>query len=188
MAIVKVAKLLDDTSDFSNIPDNTWLLSKEDGLNKGIKLGYRSGGSNLRVLSPLEEFEKYYSFDNVSDDELATPTSIDIEAGYSSIVIVNTTVRPDDLVITLPQVDASNFSKNIYYTYNVRFAVDTNKQGFTIRKNPDSAGLIFGSKHSIVIKKSYTTFEFYLGPDNKWRINGIYENLSDASEVLLLTS
>ena len=50
MSIVKVAKVLDTTTDFSSLPvDDCWVLTKNENENSGIKLAYRDGGNNIRI-------------------------------------------------------------------------------------------------------------------------------------------
>lgn len=189
MSIVKVAKVLDTTIDFSSLPvDDCWVLTKNENENSGIKLAYRDGGNNIRILSPFEEFEKWYSFDNTTDTELSQPETRVILPGYSTIVTINSAVRASDLIIELPKVNVSDLNKNIFYTYRIRFAIDSNTQGFTIKVNDEDTGLILGKARTLVVRKSFTSFDMYLAPDNKWRILGNYEISNDAIDILQLTA
>lgn len=186
MAITKVAKVLKGST--GSLSNDTLILEKENGNHKGLRLSYKSNNDVVRLLSPLEEFEKYYKhIDPVGAAASQSKININVLPGYSSIVIINNySQNPDILSVILPQVDTTLFSKNIYYTYKVRIVVDANVKGFTIKKNPNGNSTIY-DKDSIIISKQYTSFDVFLGPDNKWRIHGVFENYSDSADSLFLS-
>lgn len=198
MTIVKVAKVLSDSTSLSSIPNDSWILTRESGSNKGIRLSYKSGDNNIRVLSPLEEFDRYYKYSDDTGDSNPLVNNVEnangtirVEAGHNSIVIMDikdyhNSLNGSQAKIVLPAIDTNSINNGIYYSQNVRVVIDRNILGFSIEtaSADNKFRTIEGDVTSITITKAFTTFEIFSAPDGKWRIIGNY--LDNTADILAI--